>query len=417
MFEKKRRKIVVNGQTIELEPKKKWGSKLFNKGKNIKVNKNNTLNFDNASNSSSNSSSNASSLNNNINKESNKYDFKTLQNPSSLDFSENLNSSLNSKDQNISKSSANTYIKADQDIEKFNQEIDQKIKNINSKKTNKNKEKSTKFRIYIENIASKHKGLEDALTREGIKSSLYEFIMRILTASIILGVLVGVTLFFVFIQLTTLITSIFVSFLLGFVIFYTLFNIFINYPFHKSKKSAKNVEKNILFAARDMIISLRSGMPVYNAISSVSTGYGDTSKEFAKIVEHVELGTSLEQAIDLVVSKSKSKSFKRIMLQATTSIKSGADITTSLQSVIDQLSQERVIELRRYGQRLNALAMFYMLFGVILPSMGIAVMTILTTFISIFTINMMTLELVFVGIVILQIIFLELIKQRPVFSM
>ena len=42
-------------------------------------------------------------------------------------------------------------------------------------------------------------------------------------------------------------------------------------------------------------------------------------------------------------------SFKRVMLQASVSIKAGADVVSSLQSIIDQLSQERVIELRRYG--------------------------------------------------------------------
>ena len=89
------------------------------------------------------------------------------------------------------------------------------------------------------------------------------------------------------------------------------------------------------------------------------------------------------------------------MLQAAVSIRAGADVVAALQSVIEQLSQERVIELRRYGQRLNAIAMFYMLFGIILPSMGIAVITILTTFIAIFTVNTTILEFAIVGIVFL----------------
>ena len=39
----------------------------------------------------------------------------------------------------------------------------------------------------------------------------------------------------------------------------------------KSKGSAKSIERDILFAARDMIISLRSGMPLFNAITSISS--------------------------------------------------------------------------------------------------------------------------------------------------
>ena len=71
-----------------------------------------------------------------------------------------------------------------------------------------------------------------------------------------------------------------------------------------------------------------------------------------------------------------------------------------------------------YGQRLNAIAMFYMLFGIIMPSMGIAVLTILTTFIAVFTVNTTILEASLVGMIFLQIIFLKMITgSRPVFSM
>ncbi|MGC9190971.1 MAG: type II secretion system F family protein, partial [Candidatus Micrarchaeia archaeon] len=145
---------------------------------------------------------------------------------------------------------------------------------------------------------------------------------------------------------------------------------------------------------------------------------GAASKEFGRIVERVQLGMPLEDAIDETVAETKSLSFRRIMLQASVSIRAGADVVSALQSVIDQISQERIIELRRYGQRLNAIAMFYMLFGIILPSMGIAVVTILTTFIALFTVTTSLLAFVLVGLVFLQIVFLMMIRSsRPVFSM
>ena len=61
--------------------------------------------------------------------------------------------------------------------------------------------------------------------------------------------------------------------------------------------------------------------------------------------------------------------------------------------------------------------MFYMLFGVILPSMGIAVVTILTTFIALFTVTPQLLEAGLIGIGFLQIVFLQMIRgSRPSFS-
>ena len=279
--------------------------------------------------------------------------------------------------------------------------------------------KPSRLKLYLEGVGAKKKGLENALRNQGIKTSLYEFVRNMFIAALALGIVLGGTLFILFqiISLALPQTIVF-SALIGALSFYMAFQTFLNFPTQRGKVSAKSIERDILFAARDMIISLRSGMPLFNAITSISSGYGEASKEFAKIVEKVQLGTSLEDAIDQTVSESKSVSFRRIMLQAAVSIRAGADVVSALQSVIDQLAQERIIELRRYGQRLNAIAMFYMLFGIIMPSMGIAVVTILTTFIAIFTVNATVLEFALVGIIFLQIVFLKMItSSRPVFTM
>jgi archaeal flagellar protein FlaJ len=275
------------------------------------------------------------------------------------------------------------------------------------------------MRYRIEKIASKKEGLDLALKENGMKESPYEFIRRMLFASIIIGIVLGISIFALFFKAgLSIALSVLLAIILGFMIGRVSFANFINYPIMKGKRSAKDVDKSILFAARDMIISLRSGMPLFNAIASVSTGYGAASKEFAKIVESVQLGKPLEQAMDDAVSRTKSSAFKRLMLQASVSIKAGGEVVNALQTILDQLSQERVIELRRYGQKLNAIAMFYMLFGVIMPSMGIAVVTILTTFISIFSVTGGVLVAVLVFLVFVQIIFLRVIvASRPVFSM
>lgn len=275
------------------------------------------------------------------------------------------------------------------------------------------------FKNYLEGIGAKKKGLETALREQGVKTSLYQFVRNMMIAAALLGAVIGVTIIILFMHIgLALAQSVILGGLLGAVIAFMAFQTFLNFPTQKGKASSKNIERDILFAARDMIISLRSGMPLFNAITSISTGYGDASKEFAKIVERVQLGTPLEDAIDQTVSESRSISFRRIMLQAAVSVRAGADVVSALQSVIDQLSQERIIELRRYGQRLNAIAMFYMLFGIILPSMGIAVITILTTFIAIFSVDITVLEFALVGIVFLQIVFMEMItSSRPVFSL
>ncbi len=195
------------------------------------------------------------------------------------------------------------------------------------------------------------------------------------------------------------------------------YQMLMSYPIRKTKSVGNDVEKDVLFAARDMIVSMRSGVPLFNAMATVSVGYGAASREFEKIIDRVQLGMPMDQAIDEVSEKSRSATFKKLMLQASTSIKVGSDVISSIQEVINDVSQERVIELRRYGQRLNAIAMFYMLFGVIFPSMGIAVAAIMSTFISIFTIDNNTLIMAVLGLAFLQFVFLRMVSSsRPSFA-
>ncbi len=195
------------------------------------------------------------------------------------------------------------------------------------------------------------------------------------------------------------------------------YQMLISYPMRRTKSIGNDVEKDVLFAARDMIVSMRSGVPLFNAMATVSVGYGAASREFEKIIDRVQLGMPMDQAIDEVSEKSRSATFKKLMLQASTSIKVGSDVIGSIQEVINDVSQERVIELRRYGQRLNAIAMFYMLFGVIFPSMGIAVAAIMSTFISIFTIDNNTLIMAVLGLAFLQFVFLRMVSSsRPSFA-
>ncbi len=265
----------------------------------------------------------------------------------------------------------------------------------------------------------KHRKLEETLREQNIKGTLHSFIKRMVLSSLILSIVLGIVITILLLKMGA---DTFISIIIGGGIIYVVYkmalNTFLNYPLKKSETGVKGVERDILFAARDMMISLRSGMPLFNAISSVSVGYGEASKEFKKIIEKSQLGVPLEEALDSALSESKSPSFRRFMIQASSSLKAGSDVVSSLQTILSDLSQERIIELRRYGQKLNAIAMFYMLFGVILPSMGLAVATILTTFISLFQITPQILYGALIGIFFLQVIFLKMITaSRPVFSM
>ncbi len=268
---------------------------------------------------------------------------------------------------------------------------------------------------YIKGVITSKKDLEMDLREVGIKKSPYEFVKTMMTYAIIITVVVVVALSILLLHFGI---PVILAPLMGVAVYMMSFNRFMMYPSRRGRMVGKLVERDILFAARDVVIGMRSGMPLYNAMTAVSTGYGETSRQFGRIIEMVQLGLPIEQAMEEVSAKSESSTFKRLMLQASTSIKAGVDVTDAIQGVVDEVMQERVIDLRRYGQKLNALAMFYMLFGVIFPSMGIAVATIMSTFINIFPITYVVLIIGLIFIAFVQIVLLSIMKSsRPIFVM
>ena len=271
-----------------------------------------------------------------------------------------------------------------------------------------------RWKAFVEYFASKRKDLPELLKAAEIKETPFEFTQRVLITSILITTIISTSLIVLF---TAIGANPIVFIFIAPILFIFFVNYLMLYPLQKIRISGKEVEKDVLFAVRDMIIALRGGVPLYNAIVSVTRGYGAASQEFAKIVNLVNLGVPLDQAIDQVVTTSKSPSFRRIMLQASTTLKAGADITAAMQLTLEQITMERTIELRRYGQKLNAVAMFYMIIGVIFPSMLITVAIVLSTFVSIITFTPQLLMIAFIFIMLLQIIFLNMIRNmRPSYA-
>jgi archaeal flagellar protein FlaJ len=142
------------------------------------------------------------------------------------------------------------------------------------------------------------------------------------------------------------------------------------------KKRQKAIDQEIVFAGRHLLIELRSGVTLYDSMVGVSREYGEVSREFNKIVEKIALGVPANVALHDVADYSPSSYFRRIVLQIANSLSSGSDVADSLEVVLEQVAQEQVISLKAYGQKLNPIVMFFMLFGVIMPSLGVAFMII-----------------------------------------
>ncbi|MFA6214230.1 MAG: type II secretion system F family protein, partial [Candidatus Micrarchaeia archaeon] len=175
----------------------------------------------------------------------------------------------------------------------------------------------------------------------------------------------------------------------------------------------------LVFAGRHMLIELQSGVPLFDAMLGISRDYGPVSVEFNKVVEKVTLGVPLGAALHDVAENNPSPYFNRLALQLANSLASGADIATTLQSSLDQISKEQILELKAYGQKLNPLVMFFMIFGIILPSLGVAFMIMMVSFLGgsgiAFGASALFGILAVIGII--QFIFLSMVESsRPKFD-
>ena len=190
-------------------------------------------------------------------------------------------------------------------------------------------------------------------------------------------------------------------------------------PLVKARQRAKKIDQELVFAGRHMLIELQSGVPLFDAMLGISRDYGPVSEEFNKIVEKVTLGVPLGAALHEVAENNPSAYFNRMVLQLANSLASGADVALTLQSSLDQISKEQILELKAYGQKLNPLVMFFMIFGIIMPSLGVAFMIMLVSFLggSGVSIGASALFGILACIGIIQFIFLSMVESsRPRFD-
>ena len=125
------------------------------------------------------------------------------------------------------------------------------------------------------------------------------------------------------------------------------------------------------------------------------------------------MGTSLEEALNETIKTNPSYQLRKVLWQIVNSLKTGSDIVISLKAVIDSIVREQVIAVEEYGKKLNPLAMFYMVIGIIIPTLGVTMLVVLSTFISI-KIDLTILIIISLGIAFLQLMFLSIIKSsRP----
>lgn len=195
--------------------------------------------------------------------------------------------------------------------------------------------------------------------------------------------------------------------------FIIMFNYFLKIPDVKIRKKQVGISREIVFGTRFLMIEIESGVPIYNAFINVSKVYPVIGSYYGKIIDQINMGTSMEDAINETIELIPSANLRKILWQILNSIKTGADVTDALDSVLEQIINEQKIAVEEYGRKLNPLAMFYMLIAVIAPSLGSTMLIIFSSFVG-FKIGMAELLTMAGLLCFMQFMFYGLIKSaRP----
>lgn len=203
--------------------------------------------------------------------------------------------------------------------------------------------------------------------------------------------------------------------ILGFIVAFFIFFQILNYPSMIVNKRVADIDRNLLYVLRTILVQIRSGVPIFDTFVSISTGdYGEISKEFGTVMEKVRTGKAVTSSLEELAVRNPSKYFRRALWQLVNAMKSGGDVGDNIANVINSLAKEQLIEIRRYQSTLNPLAMMYMMVAVIAPSLGITMLIILSTFMG--DISEEQMKLIFWGllgfVIIMQFMFMIIIKSK-----
>jgi pilus assembly protein TadC len=104
---------------------------------------------------------------------------------------------------------------------------------------------------------------------------------------------------------------------------------------------------------------------------------------------------------------------RRILFQISNALKIGIDVTNFLEAILDEIAEDQLIEIKNYGHKLSSITLFYMLFAIVIPSLGITMFITVVSLVNIQVDFAMFMAVLFL-LTIVEFIFISIFKSiRP----
>jgi pilus assembly protein TadC len=184
------------------------------------------------------------------------------------------------------------------------------------------------------------------------------------------------------------------------------------YPKIQAKKIGEMIDKDLVFALKDMVLHVTSGVSLYDGVKEISNaGYGFVSDEFKEVIVDVEKGMSFDEALENLALRTDSEFTKRIMWQLVNAMRAGSSIENALVTFVDSLVEYQERQIKNYTAELNMFTLMYLLFAVAIPSMGLTVLVIMSAFAGM-GLNQYTFIVLVAVCVALQVVMISMVEGR-----
>ncbi len=255
--------------------------------------------------------------------------------------------------------------------------------------------------------------LDETLVRAGIRLSGVEY----LSIAIFAGALYFLSIFALLVAIAFYMQKLTIYltiryFLLGLIVGFATFIYYITLPSVRARKRAERVERELVFALRDMVIQIKSGVPFFDTLVFIAeSSYGPVSEEFKKVVKEISSGLSEEEALRRLAERTESLYLKQVAWQIISALRTGTNVGDTLESILNDLIADQNTRIKRFGQELNLWGVIYMIFGIVIPTIGVVFLALLSLY-GALAVTSSTLTFLLIYFIIFQIIFFTSIKSR-----
>ena len=263
-----------------------------------------------------------------------------------------------------------------------------------------------------DHLAKAFPSLQLELDRADMKFDARKYVAMCLVSVLFLFFILGIGLTLLLLKIGHPFYGIVIAIVFSLVIFLMQ----MRYPTLAAYNRIRKLDADLLSALSAIMIQLHSGVSLFEALVMISKQeFGEVSNEFKKVTNKINAGESQVVAMELMVLKNPSPYFRKTIWQIINGMKEGASTTTVIDTVFSNLREEQLIQIEKYGSQLSPIMTFYMVCVVIFPALGIALLLMLSSFI---TIEVLLAKMFFGAIlgfvVFFQIMFAGVIKtKRP----